>query len=109
MLVQDYDLKTMMAVRTLRLCFATPPRWLEDGKEIVVERALTQFGNVSFQDQVRLEAQPRNRRNRPPPRTQSTRCCGPSAGGAKDLLGKSAADHHPAPKRSTFLGRKAAR
>jgi hypothetical protein len=49
MLIQDYDFDDDGRADTLRLCFATPRRWLEDGKEIVVERAPTQFGNVSFQ------------------------------------------------------------
>jgi hypothetical protein len=48
MLVQDYDLDDDGRADTLRLCFATPRRWLEDGKKIVVERAPTQFGDVSF-------------------------------------------------------------
>ena len=48
MLVQDYDLDDDGRAETLQLCFATPRRWLEDGKEIVVERAPTKFGNVSF-------------------------------------------------------------
>ena len=48
MLVEDYDTNDDGRADTLRLCFATPRRWLEDGKEIVVERAPTQFGNVSF-------------------------------------------------------------
>jgi hypothetical protein len=48
MLVQDYDTDGNGRAETLRLCFATPRRWLEDGKEIVVERAPTQFGDVSF-------------------------------------------------------------
>jgi hypothetical protein len=48
MLVQDYDFNDDGRADTLRLCFATPRRWLEDGKEIVVERAPTQFGDVSF-------------------------------------------------------------
>ncbi len=48
LLVQDYDLDDDGRVETLRLCFATPRRWLENGKEIVVERAPTQFGDVSF-------------------------------------------------------------
>jgi hypothetical protein len=49
MLVQDYDFDDDDGrADTLRLCFATPRRWFEDGKEIVVERAPTQFGNVSF-------------------------------------------------------------
>jgi hypothetical protein len=48
MLVQDYDTDDDGRADTLRLCFATPRRWLENGKEIVVERAPTQFGNVSI-------------------------------------------------------------
>jgi hypothetical protein len=48
MLVQDYDRDDDGRADTLRLCFATPRRWLEEGKEIVVERAPTQFGDVSF-------------------------------------------------------------
>ncbi|HVT29188.1 MAG TPA: hypothetical protein VHE81_14325 [Lacipirellulaceae bacterium] len=48
LLVQDYDTNDDGRADTLRLCFATPRRWLEDGKEIVVERAPTQFGQVSF-------------------------------------------------------------
>jgi hypothetical protein len=48
MLVQDYDLDDDGRADTLRLCFATPRRWLEDGKEVVAERAPTQFGNISF-------------------------------------------------------------
>jgi hypothetical protein len=48
MLVQDYDTDDDGRADTLRLCFATPRRWLEDGKEIVVERAPTQFGDVSI-------------------------------------------------------------
>ncbi len=48
MLVQDYDLDDDGRADTLRLCFATPRRWLEDGKEILVERAPTEFGSLSF-------------------------------------------------------------
>jgi hypothetical protein len=46
--VQDYDLDGDGRAETLRLCFATPRRWLADGKKIDVERAPTQFGEVSF-------------------------------------------------------------
>ena len=38
LLVQDYDLDDDGRAETLRLCFATPRRWLEDGKQIDVER-----------------------------------------------------------------------
>jgi hypothetical protein len=48
LLVQDYDTDEDGRADTLRLCFATPRRWLEDGKEIVVERAPTRFGEVSL-------------------------------------------------------------
>jgi hypothetical protein len=48
LLVQDYDTDDDGTADTLRLCFATPRRWLEDGKEIVVERAPTRFGDVSL-------------------------------------------------------------
>jgi hypothetical protein len=48
MLVQDYDTDEDGRADTLRLCFATPRRWLEDGKDIAVERAPTQFGDVSL-------------------------------------------------------------
>src|SRR5205814_6130882 len=33
---------------TLRLLFATPRRWLDDGKHITVERAPTMFGELSI-------------------------------------------------------------
>lgn len=48
LLVQDYDTDDDGLADTLRLCFATPRRWLEDGKEITVERAPTRFGEVSL-------------------------------------------------------------
>ena len=48
LLVQDYDSDDDGRADTLRLCFATPRRWLADGKEIVVQRAPTLFGDVSL-------------------------------------------------------------
>ena len=48
LLVQDCDLDDDGRPETLRLCFATPRRWLEDGKAIAVERAPTAFGEVSL-------------------------------------------------------------
>jgi len=47
MLVQDYDHNDDGKPDTLRLCFATPKRWLEDGKTIKIDRAPTTFGPVS--------------------------------------------------------------
>jgi hypothetical protein len=55
LLVQDYDLDDDGRAETLRLGFATPRRWLEDGKQIVVERAPTQFGDVSFRIESQLK------------------------------------------------------
>jgi len=48
LLVQDWDLNDDGKPDTLRLLFATPKRWLEDGKAINVERAPTAFGPVSI-------------------------------------------------------------
>ena len=47
-LVQDWDMDGDGRPETLRLMFATPRRWLEDGKTIKVERAPTAFGEVSI-------------------------------------------------------------
>lgn len=54
MLVQDYDTDDDGRADTLRLGFATPRRWLEDGKQIEVRRAPTQFGEVSYRIQSDL-------------------------------------------------------
>lgn len=54
LLVQDWDLDDDGAPETLRLAFATPKRWLADGKSVVVENALTAFGRVSFRIRSRL-------------------------------------------------------
>ncbi len=54
MLVQDWDLNEDGKPETLRLLFATPRRWLEDGKTIKVERAPTAFGPVSMQVESKL-------------------------------------------------------
>lgn len=47
MLVQDQDLNDDGEPETLRLLFATPRAWLDDGKTIRLERAPTAFGPVS--------------------------------------------------------------
>jgi hypothetical protein len=54
LLVQDCDLDDDGRPETLRLLFATPKRWLEDSKEIKVERAPTAFGPISLRVQSRL-------------------------------------------------------
>ncbi len=54
LLVQDLDLDDDGKPETLRLLFATPKRWLEDGKQIKAERAPTAFGEVSVRVQSRL-------------------------------------------------------
>jgi hypothetical protein len=48
LLVQDFDLDDDGRPETLRLAFATPRRWLQDGQEIRVTAAPTAFGEVSF-------------------------------------------------------------
>jgi hypothetical protein len=55
MLIQDWDLDDDGRPETLRIAFATPKRWLEDGKVIKVERAPTDFGPTSFRIESRLE------------------------------------------------------
>jgi hypothetical protein len=54
MLVQDWDLDDDGKPETLRLLFATPRRWLEDGKHLSIERAPTAFGPVSLHVESRL-------------------------------------------------------
>ena len=56
LLVQDWDADDDGKPDTLRLAFATSQRWLEDGKEIKVERAPTAFGETSFSLRSRLNA-----------------------------------------------------
>lgn len=48
LLVQDWDMDDDGRPETLRLLYATPRRWLEDGKQIQVQRAPTPFGPVSI-------------------------------------------------------------
>ena len=45
MLVREFDDETLV------LGQATPRQWLQDGKRIVIKRAPTWFGNVSFEIQ----------------------------------------------------------
>jgi hypothetical protein len=56
LLVQDWDLDDDGRPETLRLLFATPKRWMEDGKSITVERAPTAFGPVSVAVHSKLSA-----------------------------------------------------
>lgn len=53
-LVQDYDLDNNGEPETLRLLYATPPQWLENGKTISVEHAPTSFGEVSIRVESKL-------------------------------------------------------
>jgi len=48
LLVQDWDTDDNGTPDTLRLCFATPRAWLEDGKSIKVSEAPTAFGPISM-------------------------------------------------------------
>jgi hypothetical protein len=54
LLVQDWDLDQDGEPETLRLCFATPRRWLADGARFRMERAPTAFGAVSVAVESRL-------------------------------------------------------
>jgi hypothetical protein len=54
LLVQDLDIDEDGRPDTLRLLFATPRRWLEDGKKLRVERAPTAFGPISVSIESRL-------------------------------------------------------
>jgi hypothetical protein len=54
--VQDWDLDDDGKPETLRLFFATPKRWLEDGETINLENAPTAFGPVSVRMESKLKA-----------------------------------------------------
>jgi len=56
LLVQDWDLDGDGRPETLRLGFATPKRWLENGKTIQVQSAPTAFGPVSLKLESKLDA-----------------------------------------------------
>ena len=56
LLVEDSDLDDDGRPDTLRLCFATPKRWLADGQSLTVARAPTAFGEVSVKLTSRLAA-----------------------------------------------------
>jgi hypothetical protein len=55
MLIQDWDLNDDGTPETLRLLYATPRAWLDDGKKITVERAPTAFGEMSLSVESRLK------------------------------------------------------
>jgi hypothetical protein len=55
LLVQDLDLDDDGRPETLRLCFATPRRWLDNGSRIAIRDAPTAFGNVSLALQAQLD------------------------------------------------------
>jgi hypothetical protein len=54
LLVQDLDLDDDGRPETLRLLFATPKVWLEEGNTLKVERAPTAFGPVSIRMESKL-------------------------------------------------------
>jgi hypothetical protein len=55
LLVQDWDTDDDGSADTLRLLFATPRKWLEDGNTITVRRAPTMFGETSLTVRSRLK------------------------------------------------------
>jgi hypothetical protein len=72
LLVQDWDLDGDARPDTLRLLFATPRRWLEDGKTIRIENAPTAFGPVSCRAESYLNAGYVDVHVTPPPRPVKT-------------------------------------
>ncbi len=68
LLVQDWDMDDDGKPETLRLAFATPRGWLENGKEIVVKNAPTAFGLTSYRLKADLENERVNCFFIPPPR-----------------------------------------
>ncbi len=55
LLVQDFDQDGNGKPETLRLAFATPKRWSEDGKKVKVSNAPTVFGPVSYSIESNLK------------------------------------------------------
>jgi hypothetical protein len=72
LLVQDWDLDQDARPDTLRLLFAAPRRWLEDGKAIRIENAPTAFGPVSCRVNSQLNAGHVEVHVTPPPRLVKT-------------------------------------
>lgn len=56
LLVQDWEMDDDGSPETFRLPFATPRRWMHDGKEIVFNHAPTAFGVVSVHAISKLSA-----------------------------------------------------
>jgi hypothetical protein len=54
LLIQDWDLDDDGRPETLRLLYGAPRRWLRDGATVSIERAPTQFGEVSCRVESRL-------------------------------------------------------
>lgn len=55
LMIQDWDMDEDGRPDTLRLMFATPRRWLEDGKVITVKQLPTAFGDVSIRMTSRVK------------------------------------------------------
>ena len=68
MLVQDWDTDDDGKPETLRIAFATPKLWLEDGKVIRADQSPTAFGVVSFALRSQLNAGEVIAEFSPPPR-----------------------------------------
>jgi hypothetical protein len=68
LLVQDWDLDANDKPETLRLLFAAPRRWLDDGKQFRIENAPTAFGRVSVRVDSKLNSGYVDVHVTPPPR-----------------------------------------
>jgi hypothetical protein len=72
MLIQDCDMDNDGTPETLRLLFATPRRWLEEGKTIQFRRIPTAFGPVSVLVESKLRQHEILAEVDLPPRTAKT-------------------------------------
>jgi hypothetical protein len=68
LLIQDWDLNEDGRPETLRIGYAIPQAWLEDGKSIHIERAPSAFGDLSFHIESHLKAGSIAATLSPPPR-----------------------------------------
>jgi hypothetical protein len=72
LLIQDWDLDEDARPDTLRLLYAMPRRWLQDGRQVQVRNAPTQFGPLSCQAVSKLNDGYVEVRVSPPPRPVKT-------------------------------------
>ena len=72
LMIQDWDLDQDFKPDTLRLLYATPRRWLADGRKLEIKDAPTAFGRVSLEAESKLGEGRVDVRFVPPPREVET-------------------------------------